>query len=290
MRSSALPLSVETVSEPTQPAAFAGPILEGDEVRRETHRRVVSALARINFLCVTLLVWHLPLLGFAESKNRIICREELSVARREILAEKLRGITGLPVAFDANGALRLASSVAHGGSEAARNLLSKALAGANVIILDDASERQDVVFSRVVAAKWKHHASELPLTFVIQIDFADFDHLMGDREALKAFNAGWAFLHELDHVVNDSADAVAANTPGDCEDHINVMRKECHLPLRADYFFTFFPYAQHTDFRTRFVRLAFDQMDATTKKHRRYWVIWDARAVGGVPPEIATRR
>lgn len=260
-------------------------------MRRETHRRVVSALARICFLCLTLLVCPLQLFGFVDPNNdRIICREELSTARREILAEKLRAITGLPIAFDAHGALRVTSFVENGGSQTARNLISKALAGANVVILEDASERQDVVFSRVVAAKWKHHASDLPLIFVIQVDFADFDHLMGDREALKAFNVGWAFLHELDHVVNDSADALAANTPGDCEDHINVMRQECDLPLRAEYFFTFFPSAQASEFRTRFVRLAFDQENATTKKHRRYWVMWDAMVVGGLTSEIATRR
>ena len=259
-------------------------------MRRETQSRVVSTLVRISFLCVTLLVCHLPVISFPDSNNRIICREELSHSRREVLSEKLRDITGLPVAIDANGALRVTFAVASGGSQAARSLVSKALAGRNLIVLEDASDRQDVVFSRVVSARWKHHASEMPPTFVVLIDFADFNHVLGDREALKAFDVGWAFLHELDHVVNDSADAAAENTPGECEDHINMMRQECGLPLRADYFFTFLPYAQHSEFRTRFVRLAFDQKDETTKKQRRYWVMWDAVVVGGVAPEIAKAR
>ena len=254
-------------------------------MRRETQRRVVSALVRICFLCITLLVCHLPVFPFADSNNRIICREELSTSHREVLAAKLRDITGLPVAVDSNGALRVTSAVANGGSQAARNLVSKALAGRNLIVLEDASDRQDVVFSRVVAARWKHHASEMPPTFVVLIDFADFDHLLGDREALKAFNVGWAFLHELDHVVNDSLDATEAEQTGECEAHINLMRRECNLPLRANYFFTYLPYTQR-DFRTRFVRLAFEHTDALTNKQRRYWVMWDAGLVGGLP-EIA---
>jgi len=258
-------------------------------VRRETQSRVVSALVRIYFLCVALLVCHLPVFGLADSNIRIICRDELPLVRRELLAEKVRVISGLPVVFDANGALRVASSVANGGSPTARHLISKALAGTNVIILEDASGRQDVVFSQVVSAKWKHHTSEMPPTFVVLIDFADFDHLLGDETALKAFDVGWAFLHELDHVVNDSLDATDDQQTGECEANINVMRRECNLPLRADYFFTYFPFTQR-DFRTRFVRLAFEHTDALTNKQRRYWVMWDASVVGGLAPEIAKAR
>lgn len=251
-------------------------------MRRETQRRVVSALVRICFLCITLLVC-LPQTLAANSLDRIICREQLSLARRRMLADKLGDITGLRVAFDSNGALRLESSVAHGGSQTARDLIAKALARTNVIVLEDASNHQDVVFARVVAAEWKHHRSEMPPAFVVLIDFADFDHLLGDREALKAFDVGWAFLHELDHVVNDSADTEIANDPGDCENHINVMRRECNLPQRANYCFTYLPSTHRSDFRTRFVRLAFEHTEALSNKHRRYWVMWDAELVGGLP-------
>ena len=254
-------------------------------MRRETQRRVVSALVRICFLCITLLVCLSEPLAAKDSRDRIICREQLPAARREILAEKLRGITHLPVSFDENGALRVADTSVGGGSQTARRLISKALAGSNVILLEDASGRQDVVFSQVVSAKWKHHTSKMPPAFVVLIDFADFDHLLGDEAALKAFDVGWAFLHELDHVVNDSLDATDAEQTGECEAHINLMRRECNLPLRANYFFTYFPFTQR-DFRTRFVRLAFEHTDALTNKQRRYWVMWDAGLVGGLP-EIA---
>ena len=259
-------------------------------MRPQTQGRVVSALVGVGLISLTLLVCHSLVSADTNSLHTIICREELSSARRELLAAKLRAITGLAVEFDANGALLLTHSDAHGGSETARNLLVRALNGKRVVILEDTSDRQDVVFARVVPGRWKHHAAEMPPTYVVLIDFADFDHLLGDVIALKAFDVGWAFLHELDHVVNDYDDGDGLNNAGECEDHLNLMRREMNLPTRVDYFFTLFPATEHSDFRTRFVRLAFDQTDALSKKHHRYWVMWDATVVGGVNPQIATGR
>ena len=259
-------------------------------MRPQSQRTVVSTIVRCGFICLALLVCPLPRFASASPNTTVICREELSSARRELLAAKLRAISGLAVEFDATGALRLTHSEAHGGSEVARELLIKTLNGKRVLILEDASDRQDVVFARVVQGRWKNHASDMPPTFIVLIDFADFDHILGDNLALKAFDVGWAFLHELDHVVNDYADGDTLNNAGECEDHLNLMRREMNLPLRVDYFYTFLPAAEHSDFRTRFVRLAFDQTDALSKKRHRYWVMWDATVVGGLNSQIAAAR
>lgn len=259
-------------------------------MRRERHRRVVSALVRFAFICATLLGCRLPLCASANPIKTIICREELPTAKRELLAAKLSTITGLRIEFDMSGALQLVSSDVRGGSQTARELLRKALNGTRVLILEDASYRQDVVFSRVVPSRLKHHASELPGTFVVLIDFADFDRLLGDDAALRAFDVGWAFLHELDHVVNDLSDSTSPAETGECESHINVMRRELDLPIRADYYYAFFPDSERSEFRTRLARLAFDQKDAATKKRHRYWVMWDATVVGGINPEVAAAR
>ncbi len=258
-------------------------------MRRETQCRVVSTLARIHFLCAALLVCQLSAAAFAAPKTPIVCREELPFTRRAVLAEKLSAITGLQINFEADGGLRVRSAAVNGGSRTARTLILKALSGRNVVVVEDASDRQDVVFARVVPAAWKQPATGMPPAFVMLIDFTDFDRLLGDTEALNAFNVGWAFLHELDHVVSDSEDGANLNDPGDCEDHINVMRQECDVPLRTNYFFTFFPSTEDSEFRTRFVRLAFDRVDAETKKRHRYWVMWDAVLVGGLP-QIASAR
>lgn len=243
----------------------------------------VPSLAKPFCLCVLLLM-QLPALADSEKRQtRIICREELSLVRREELAGKLRAITGWTnLEFDSGGSLQLGINAPIGGSASARALLTAAAYGKDVLILEDASNRLDIVFCQVIPGHWKSGDSQRAPAYVVLIDFTDFDHLMGDRPALAAFNAGWGLLHEIDHVIKDSSDPGEIGRAGDCEDHINQMRRELDLPQRSDYFFTFFPQAEFSDFSTRFVRLAFDRKDAPPNKHHRYWLMWDATLVGGL--------
>jgi hypothetical protein len=218
-----------------------------------------------------------------QNRNHVIAREDLSLAQREQLATELRRITGFPgLKFDDNGILREGSRSALGGSESARELVANAISGRSVVIIEDASHRSDVAFCRVIPGRWKKNVAGSPPVFVVQIDFADFDQLVGDECALEAFNVGWGLLHELDHVVNDDADATSLGETGECEAHINQMRRECNLPQRADYFSTLLPLSTDSAFMTRFVRLAFEQQSPPTNKKKRYWVIWDANVVGGL--------
>jgi hypothetical protein len=257
-------------------------------VRHGPRGIIVSALIRTSGLAVILLagcVAHFAAhINVEQNHSTIICREEIPAASREALAQRLRVITGWPnLEFDDQGSLRVGEATPDAGSITARRLLSNTLSGSTILILEDASNRPDVAFSRVVPGRWKNDAFQKPPVFVVLIDFADFDHLMGDRQAREAFNAGWALLHEIDHVVNDSVDASGLGRAGECEDHINQIRRECHLPERSEYFFTFFPHSEESDFSTKLVRLAFDREDASANKRRRYWLMWDARRVGGLP-------
>ncbi|HKC65931.1 MAG TPA: hypothetical protein VKB86_19965 [Pyrinomonadaceae bacterium] len=207
----------------------------------------------------------------------------MSLARRIELREKLRQITDWQdLDFDENGALRLGVEKPEGGSETARELLTEAASGENVIVLEDASNRLDVVFCRVVEGRWKTGAGAKPHAFVVMIDFADFSHVMGDGAALAAFNVGWGVLHEIEHVVHDSVDPVASHSLGECESLINQMRRECGLAERAEYHFTLFPGTSDGDFKTTFVRLAFDSIRPGANKKERHWLIWDAKLVGGL--------
>jgi hypothetical protein len=218
-----------------------------------------------------------------QDRNHVIAREDLSLAQREQLATELRRITGFPgLKFDDNGILSEGSRSALGGSESARELVANAISGRSVVVIEDASHRSDVAFCRVIPGRWKKNVAGSPPVFVVQIDFADFDQLVGDECALEAFNVGWGLLHELDHVVNDDADATSLGETGECEAHINQMRRECNLPQRADYFSTLLPLSTDSAFMTRFVRLAFEQQSPPTNKKKRYWVIWDANVVGGL--------
>jgi hypothetical protein len=246
--------------------------------------RTSALIAILLFVCVA---------NFATERRlvTIICRDQFSLAARNSLTQRLRVITGWPsLKFDEHGALLIGDAPPVEGSLTARRLLNKALAGNTILILEDASNRPDVAFSQVIKGRWRDEAFEKLPVFVVLIDFADFDHLLGDRPARQAFNAGWGFLHEIDHAVNDSVDAAGLGHAGECEEHINQMRRECHLPERSEYFFTFFAHSEQSDFNTRLVRLAFDQEEGTGNRRHRYWLMWDARKVGGLPEQQVARK
>jgi len=236
-----------------------------------------SCPALILFLCFA------PL-AYAESDvSNVVLRDNVSQSQRQQLAHALSKISGSPqLRFDEKGALRLGGKDSKAGSALARELLEKATSGAQVVVVEDASNRSDVAFCGVFPGRWTLNAAERPAAHVVVIDFADFQNLVGDRRALEAFDVGWALLHELDHVVNDSKDSTSTGESGQCEEHINSMRRELKLPERTEYFYTLFPVTGDGNlFPTRFVRLAFETRAGTDKK-KRYWVMWDAALVGGV--------
>ena len=217
-----------------------------------------------------------------QAQSNVVCRKQLSVQLQDNLARRLREITGWPdLKFDSNGALQVGAGEPVGGSKSARDLVAKLIHGQDFIAIEEANNRPDVVFGRLVSARWEQGSADKPRAHIVLMDFADFKHVMGDKRGLDAFNVGWVLLHEFDHVATDSDDAAARGEIGECEDHINQMRRECHLPQRADYFFTPFPLSPDSDFPTRFVRLSFFEDDANKNK-RRYWLIWDAKLVGGL--------
>ncbi len=250
-------------------------------------RRTVSTIIKALGL-LTLSVFF-PLQSFA---SNVLCRPDLRATRRGELANKLRTITGWhDLGFDEDGALQPGKAAPSGGSETARKLLAAAISGEKMMVLEDASNRADVVFCRVIEARWTKEEKAKPPVFVILIDFADFSHVTGDRAALAAFNVGWGVLHEVDHVVHDSVDAAEAGETGECEDAINQMRRECGLAERAEYFFTYLPGTRTSDFMTRYVRIAFEERKPDTKK-KRYWLVWDAALVGGLDEQkqVASRQ
>lgn len=242
-----------------------------------------SKISRAAWLVGILLLLAPATLLAEQTPHNVFCRENLSPAHREQLAAKLRKITGFPdLKFDNYGVLRQGSRPPIGGSASARELVANAISGSNVVVIEEVSNRSEVAFCRVVPGRWKKNPEGSPPAFVIQIDFADFDQVVGDARALEAFNAGWGLLHELDHVVNDSPDATTLSETGECEAHINQMRRECNLPQRTDYFYTLLPLGPDSAFTTRLVRLAFEQQQPQAKKMKRYWVVWDANVVGGL--------
>ena len=219
----------------------------------------------------------------AGERGNIIARDNVTPARRKELAGKLQKITGWSdLHFDRSGVLRGGDRRSVGGSQTARDFMTTVMRGPVVVVLEDASKNPEVAFCRVNQGRWKQGNAERPPAYVVQIDFSDFEKVTGDERALEAFDVGWGLLHEFDHIVNDSRDPTSLGEAGECEDHINQMRGECNLPQRANYFFTPLPLAADSGFMTRLVRLAFEQDQAPPHKKKRYWLVWDANAVGGV--------
>jgi len=246
-------------------------------------QRIHSSQKLIQFClastCTILFAVHVSL---AADSSSVVTRDTLSSAHRQELIASLRLITGWrDLSFDSDGALRIGAADIATGSRHARELLASAVKGDRIIVLEDATSRSDVAFCRVVPGRWVGSQPRSQPVYVVLIDFADFQQITGDEKARAAFDVGWGFLHEIDHVVNDSQDPRSSTLPGDCEDHINDMRRELGLPIRAGYFFT--PLGLRTDpnFTTRFVRLGFVQHDAVSGKSKRYWLVWDANVVGG---------
>ena len=232
---------------------------------------------------IVLIVSAIPVL--AVTKENVVARKNVSQTNREELALRLRTITGWSdLAFNADGALKIGDAGPKEGSSSARDLLNRAFSGNRVILLEDASSRKDVVFCRVVQGVLDNQSNDSSEVYVVLIDFADFDQVSGDKPARAAFDVGWAVLHEIDHVVEDSQDP-SENVAGDCESHINQMRRELGLPVRNSYFYSFLPLKSDGNLISRFVRLGFDSDAAIPSKKKRYWLIWDAAVVGGLPSD-----
>jgi hypothetical protein len=221
--------------------------------------------------------------AFASNAGHVVIRDNVAPSKRDELVQKLRAIAGLPTLdFDREGVLLLGSGSHKSGSQNARELLAQAISGDKLIVIEDASSRADVAFCRVVPARIRTQGGTKLHAYVVLIDFADFRRLLGDDEARAAFDVGWGFLHEIDHVVADSKDPDEQGLLGDCEGHINLMRSELGLPLRVEYFFTESHLKTNPNFGTKLVRLAFEQYDVRKARTRRYWLMWDSVAVGGL--------
>jgi hypothetical protein len=236
-------------------------------------------------LCLVLIASAFPIL--ASSTNKVVVRQNISKQNREELTRRLRTITGWnDLTFNDDGALSV-GNVHVGGSSRARELLNRSLSGNRVILFEDASSRKDVVFCRVVLGKLDHAPNTK--VHIVLIDFADFRQVTGDKQARAAFDVGWAVLHEMDHVVENSEDP-EDDVPGDCEGHINRMRRELGLPVRNSYFFSFLPIRNDGNLISRFVRLGFEQDDGPATKRKRYWLVWDAAVVGGLTSDAESAR
>lgn len=166
--------------------------------------------------------------------------KRLSETQLQTLQQSLRHKSGLvELGFDAQGALTLGDRTnIVGGSATARALLAAAVDSPNLYELESHEESPDVAFARILetADKLVGESGRRMTLFQVQLDFYDFSLLGGAREAKASFEVGFALLHELVHGVLKLQDPQGEpGQLGECDAHVNQMRRELQLPERLYY-------------------------------------------------------
>lgn len=173
------------------------------------------SLCKLNYETHSILLEQ-PEQQFISASNTVLHRESISKSNLEELTRSLRTITGWSnLDFNKDRVMEIGYATALGGSKGARDLLNKSFSGNRVIVFEGANLREDVVFCRVVHGRWVRGDSTKPLAYVVLIDFTDFHQRTGDTEARATLDVGWAVLHEIWHVVEDSEDL--QNDSDDCD-------------------------------------------------------------------------
>jgi hypothetical protein len=163
----------------------------------------------------------------------------LNERQLQTLKESLRRKSGfVELEFDRQGALTLGNrqNIA-GGSATARALLVAAVDSANLYEFESYERSPEIAFARILDTEYRiDETGQQVNVYHAQIDFADFDRLRGPREAKASFDIGIALLHELAHGVLKLQDPPGdTDEIGECDAHINQIRRELRLPERLYY-------------------------------------------------------
>lgn len=208
----------------------------------------------------------------------------------EQLLQNLRAKTGfLELSFDQQGFLALGDATKFiGGSATARALIAAAVKINHVVELECHNRSPLVAFARLgqpvifISMATKRQIEAYP----VEIDMADFSHLRGDKRVLAAFDLGFVVLHELAHAVLGLHDTIEeADSPGECEAHINLMRRELNLPERRHYVARTFLTSASTSYKTtRHAELSFAQTveEQGRVKLEKLNLNWEAERVGPI--------
>ncbi|MBL8191688.1 MAG: hypothetical protein JNK38_26955 [Acidobacteria bacterium] len=199
----------------------------------------------VRFIALSLLCGMLETLALAQTRNDLSGIRNSSGARRlssqqlqqvrETLSRK-SGFTEL--GFDEQGTMTLGNRQnVVGGSATARALLIAGVDNNNLFELENHSQSDEVAFAQLYeCADWVIGETGKHMTvFRVQVDFDDFKHLSGANEAKATFDLGIALLHELTHGVLRLPDTQEIGQIGDCDAHVNQIRRELRLPERLYY-------------------------------------------------------
>ena len=177
--------------------------------------------------------------GYATGVHNSAGPHRLNERQLRQVQESLQRDTGLmDLSFDAEGELKLGDRKhVQGGSATARTLLLAAVDNGNLYELESHTGSPEIAFARILENRILEISETGKRMSIsqVQIDFADFDRLQGPRAAKMALDIGLALLHELVHGVLKLGDPEGSDQIGDCDYHVNQMRRELQLPERLYY-------------------------------------------------------
>lgn len=166
--------------------------------------------------------------------------QRLNAKQLDQLLKSLREKTGfLELSFNEQGFLALGDATKFvGGSATARALIAAAVKIKYAVDFESHNSSPVVAFARLDQSSFYYSlASARQIgVYPLQIDFTDFSYLRGDRRVLAAFDLGFVVLHELGHAVLGLRDTwEETDSPGECEEYVNRIRRELNLPERQQY-------------------------------------------------------
>lgn len=217
----------------------------------------------------------------------------LSAKELNLVLTQLRHKTGFVRArFDEAGFLTIddRSQIA-GGSATARELLLAAIDGKKSINLQSHNRSPEVTFAQLNdGVNYMSRQGDREIVIApIEIDFTDFKHLQGHREAVEAFDPGFVILHELCHAVLELRDTAGGeDAAGDCERYVNRIRRELGMPERQQYVATTSWKAAFSFSPTvRIAKLIFAQTrpghePGSRAKRKMLYIKWDVERVGNI--------
>lgn len=215
---------------------------------------------------------------------------KLKSKQLETVLKSLRDKTGfLDLGFDENGFLRIGDKTQFiGGSATARALLASALTLPHSIDLESHNFSSEIAFARLAKSVvyQSKMTGETINVYPIELDFSDFIKLRGNRKVLEAFDVGFVILHELGHAVLGLRDSVDTyDSPGECEEYVNLIRRELNLPERKNYIArTYKSSASISNNSVEYAELTFIHPgeNALGSKPKKLYLSWDAHLVGPV--------
>jgi len=204
--------------------------------------------------------------------------------------ESLRHKTGfLDMRFDEAGYLTLGDrNRVSGGSGVGRELLISAVDGDKIFELEAHDSSPSVAFARltVTTIYTKFGAGARIVGLAIQLDFADFAILRGEPEALRAFDIGFAILHELAHGVLGLKDEIARKRLGECDERINLIRRDLGLPERRYYLPAISLIRPPLVEEAELIFALVSRKDGR-EKTKVFYLRWDAKSVGARKSQTA---